>query len=320
MSDTAPPPNDRTNDSMQRPVSGSAATPGPDGGSSKSPPFRRAMQTAWPIAVVGCAILVAWYVLAIRGNWPQAQQGMAPHATFWQTVQASMSLDNPWVPPPHQVVQDLWYGLVESASGPHVTWVHVGTTAEEAGLGLLAGTLLGILIATLFVHAPLAEISFMPYVVASQTVPILALAPILINLVGINLKAKVIVTTYLVFFAVAVSAVKGLKSASPLAHELMRSYAANTWQVYWKLRFPAALPYIFTGLKISSTAALVGAMVAELIGSEYGLGALLVAGNTFGRDLLLWSTMLAGSILGLGSYLLLTLVERAVVRARPRLA
>ncbi len=276
--------------------------------------------SVWPVVLVGLAILGIWYVLAARGNWPQAQQSVPAHASFWQTARATMDQDNPWVPPPHQVVHDLWLGLFENASGPYVTWQHVGTTAEEAGIGLLAGTLLGLLIATIFVHSRPLEASFMPFVVASQTVPILALAPILTSLVGLNLAAKVYVTTYLVFFAVAVSAVKGLKSADALAHELMRSYAASLWQVYWKLRFPAALPYIFTGLKVASTAALVGAMVSELIGSEYGLGALLVAGNTFGRDLLLWSTMLAGSVLGVGAYAVLSLLERAAVRARPRVA
>jgi len=272
----------------------------------------------WPIAAVGSVLLAIWYLLAIRGNWPQAQQATPPHAGFWQTLRSTMNLDNPWVPPPHQVVQTLWASLAESPDAPGALWPHLGTTAAEAGLGLLFGSLLGLLIATLFVHLRLAELGLMPYVVASQTVPIVALAPILISLVGLSLTAKVLVATYLVFFAVTVSAVKGLKSADALAHELMRSYAANSWQVYWKLQFPAALPYTFTGLKIASTAALVGAIVSELLGSEYGLGNLLVAGTTFDRYLLLWSTMLAASLLGLATFAALAVLERLVVKSPSR--
>lgn len=286
------------------------------------PPARRGtllLSRAWPVLAIGLLLLVAWYGLALHGNWPQGQHAAPPHAGFWQVAAQSMALDNPWVPPPHQVVHSLWNGLFGAQDAPEALRVHLGTTAGEAGLGLLCGAVLGLLIATLFVHVRVLELGFLPYVVASQTVPVLALAPILISLVGLGLTAKVLVATYLVFFAISVSAVKGFKSADPLAHELMRSYAANAWQIYWKLRFPAALPYIFTGLKIGSTAALVGAIVAELVGSEYGLGALLVAGTNFNRYLLLWSAMLAASLLGLGAYLAIAALERLVVRV-PRSA
>jgi len=277
-------------------------------------PFR-----AWPVLAIGLLLLVSWYGLSLHGNWPQGQQAAPAHAGFWQIAGQAMQLDNPWVPPPHQVVHSLWNGLFGPQDAPDAVRIHLGTTAEEAGLGLLCGSMLGLLIATLFVHVRVLELGFLPYVVASQTVPVLALAPILISLVGMGLAAKVLVATYLVFFAVTVSAVKGFKSADALAHELLRSYAANPWQIYWKLRFPAALPYIFTGLKIGSTAALVGAIVAELVGSEYGLGALLVAGTNFNRYLLLWSAMLAASLLGLAAYLAIAALERLVVRV-PRVS
>lgn len=274
---------------------------------------------AWPVLAIGLLLLVAWYGLSLHGNWPQGQHAAPPHAGFWQVAGQAMQLDNPWVPPPHQVVHSLWNGLFGPQDAPDAVRIHLGTTAGEAGLGLLCGSVLGLLIATIFVHVRVLELGFLPYVVASQTVPVLALAPILISLVGLGLAAKVLVATYLVFFAVTVSAVKGFRSADALAHELMRSYAANPWQIYWKLRFPAALPYIFTGLKIGSTAALVGAIVAELVGSEYGLGALLVAGTNFNRYLLLWSAMLAASLLGLAAYLAIATLERLVVRV-PRTA
>jgi NitT/TauT family transport system permease protein len=277
-------------------------------------PAGTAARQVWPVVVVGVAILVIWYALALHGNWPQAQQSSPPHAGFWTLAQSAMSQDAPWIPPPHQVIQNLYSALDRSPSDPRALWVHLGTTGSEMALGLLAGGLLGLLIATIFVHSQPIERAFLPWVVASQTVPVLALAPIVISLFGINLLGKLVVTTYLVFFAVTVSAIKGLKSADALAHELMRSYAANPWQVYWKLRFPAALPYIFTGLKIGATAALVGAIIAELFGSNYGLGQRIVFATYYNQTIVWWSTMLAASLLGLAGYLVLSLLEGVFVR------
>jgi NitT/TauT family transport system permease protein len=271
---------------------------------------------AWPVILVGAAIVVVWYILALRGNWQQAQQA-SPHGDFWELARLAMSQAAPFVPPPHQVVQNLWDAMARSPGDPRAIWVNLGWTAAEMALGLLAGGLLGLLIATCFVHFRPLEAAFLPWVVASQTVPVLALAPIVISIVGINLTGKVVVTTYLVFFAVTVSALKGLRSADALAHELMRSYAATPWEVYWKLRFPAALPYIFTGLKIGATAALVGAIIAELFGSAYGLGQRIVFATYYDQTIVWWSTMLAASLLGLAGFLLLAGLERLVVPRRP---
>lgn len=272
---------------------------------------------AWPIAAVGLAIIVIWYGVSLYYNWKQASDE-APHAGFWALARSAMSQTAPWVPPPHQVVQNLYDGLARSPSDSSALWVHLGTTGGEMALGLVVGCLLGLLIASAFVHVRLVERAFLPWVVASQTVPVLALAPIVISLVGINLYGKVAVTSYLVFFAVTVSAIKGLRSADAVAHELLRSYAATTWQVYWKLRFPAALPYIFTGLKIGATAALTGAIIAELFGSNYGLGQRIVFATYYNQTIVWWSTMLAASLLGLAAYAALSILERLVVRSQPR--
>ncbi|HVC83302.1 MAG TPA: ABC transporter permease [Chloroflexota bacterium] len=280
-------------------------------------PFRSFGRAFLPVALVGAAIIVVWYILAVRGNWAQVQQQDPTIRGFWNTARATMQVDQPWVPTPHQVVQNLYQSLDRSPNDPRAIWVHLGTTGAEMGLGLLAGGVLGLLIATLFVHSRPMERAFLPWVVASQTVPVLALAPIVISIFGITLTGKVVVTSYLVFFAVTISAIKGLRSADPLAHELMRSYAANPWQIYWKLRFPAALPFVFTGLKIGATAALVGAIVAELFGSNYGLGQRIVFASYYTQTIVWWSTMLAASLLGLAAYSLLAGAERLIVRARP---
>lgn len=287
---------------------------------SLAPTHRRSIQSrvgrqGWPMLLVGLVILAAWYALSVHYNWPNPAPA---HTSFWDLAKGTMSQNEPFVPPPHQVAQNLYDSLARSPSDPRALWVHLGTTGAEMALGLLAGGLLGLLIATLFVHSRPVERAFLPWVVASQTVPVLALAPVVISIFGITLLGKVVVTTYLVFFAVAISAIKGLRSADALAHELMRSYAANPWQVYWKLRFPAALPYIFTGLKVGATAALVGAIIAELFGSNYGLGQRIVFATYYNQTIVWWSTMLAGSLLGLVGYLLLSALERLVVRTRPR--
>lgn len=266
---------------------------------------------------IGLVILGLWYLLSVRGNWSQARD-QAPHATFWDLAGRTMSEDAPFVPPPHQVVRSLYDSLARTPDDPRALWVHLGTTGAETALGLLAGGIVGLLIATLFVHVRPVERALMPWVVVSQTIPVLALAPIVISIFGINLLGKVVVTTYLVLFAVTISAIKGLRSADALAHELLRSYAATTWQVYWKLRFPAALPYLFTGLKVGATAALVGAIIAELFGSNYGLGERIVFATYYNQTIIWWSTTLAASLLGLAAFLVLTMLERLLVRERPR--
>ena len=277
-----------------------------------------ALAGAWPIAAIGLVVVIGWYALSIHYNWPQAQAKLAPHASIWDHVGGALSQPEPFVPAPHQVAQNLYDGLARSPDDPRALWVHVGTTAAETALGLLFGALLGLLIATIFVHLRIVERALLPWVVASQTIPVLALAPIVISLFGTQLEGKVVVTTYLVFFAITVSAFKGLKSADALAHELMRSYAANPWQVYWKLRFPAALPYVFTGLKVGAAAALVGAIVAELFGSNYGLGVKILFATYYNQTIIWWSSMLAGCLVGLAAYLLISVLERLMVRSRPR--
>lgn len=311
-------------DAGERPVmsellmTGGLSRPGTVGPAARRPRARFIGARLWPVMVVGVAIVVVWYALALRGNWQQARQTAPPHAGFWQLARQAMSQSAPFIPPPHQVVQNLYDVMVRPPSDPRAIWVNLGTTGAEMALGLLAGGVLGLLIATAFVHVRPLEAAFLPWVVASQTVPVLALAPIVISIFGINLLGKVVVTSYLVFFAVTVSAIKGLRSADALAHDLLRSYAANAWQVYWKLRFPAALPYIFTGLKIGATAALVGAIIAELFGSNYGLGQRIVFATYYNQTIVWWSTMLAASLLGLAAFLVLSGLERWLVRWQPR--
>ncbi len=190
-------------------------------------------------------------------------------------------------------------------------------TLRGAITGFVVGGLLGFFLGVVFAHSALLERSLVPYMVASQTVPILAIAPmVVIWLRNPNLSVAVI-AAYLTFFPVAVNTLRGLKSPDPRALELMRSYAANKWQTLWKLRFPAALPFIFTALKISATASIVGAIVGELpSGAQDGLGRAILNFNQYyatGPERL-WATIIATAAVGIVFFVLVSLAERWALR------
>lgn len=275
------------------------------------------LRDAVPVALTAVIVFIAWYAIGLYNDVPQAQQTADPHTPFGQLLNKALNLQQAYVPLPHQVLGDFIGAIAQPLDSPRGLWIHMGATGFEALLGLLSGTVLGILIATVFIHSRPLEYAFLPYVVASQTVPVIALAPIVLGILGITLSAKVVVSAYLAFFSVAISVVKGFKSTDPLAYELMRSYAASRWQIYWKLRFPVALPYLFTGLKIGATASLIGAIIAELpFGSTTGLGARLLVATTYEQTIIWWSTMLAASIMGFFAFSVISLLERLVVKRR----
>ena len=192
-------------------------------------------------------------------------------------------------------------------------------TFREAIVGFLLGGILGLLLGILFTHFSLLERGCMPYVVASQTVPILAIAPMVIIWLKAGWFSVAIIAAYLTFFPVTINTLRGLRSPDPRAVELMHSYAASAWAVLWKLRFPAALPYIFTAFKISATASIVGAIIGELpSGIRNGLGGAILNFNQYyisGPERL-WATILASAAVGIVFYLLVAAVEAMVLRGR----
>ncbi|HWG57147.1 MAG TPA: ABC transporter permease [Gaiellaceae bacterium] len=200
-------------------------------------------------------------------------------------------------------------------------------TAKEAALGFALGALFGFAIAVALAHSGLLQRGFMPYIVASQTVPILAIAPMVV--VWVNPKmpeglkdwgAVAVIAAYLTFFPVAINTLRGLSSADPRALELMRSYASSTWSVLWKVRVPASLPYLFAALKVSATASVVGAIIGELPASvQDGLGGAILNFNQYyaSAPTRLWATNLVAAALGITFFLLVVAAERAVVRRAP---
>ena len=192
-------------------------------------------------------------------------------------------------------------------------------TFREALVGFLFGSLLGLLLGVLFVHFRLLERGCMPYVVASQTVPILAIAPMVIIWLKAGWFSVAVIAAYLTFFPVTINTLRGLRSPDPRALELMRSYAATPWHILWKLRFPAALPYIFTAFKISATASVVGSIIGELpSGIRDGLGGAILNFNQYyisGPERL-WAVILVSAVVGIAFYLIVTLLEAVVLRGR----
>lgn len=191
-------------------------------------------------------------------------------------------------------------------------------TWGEAVGGFVIGATLGLVLGSIFAHSVPMERGLLPYVVASQTVPILAIAPMVVIWLGAGPVSVAVISAYLTFFPVTINTLRGLRSPQPSAVELMGSYAATRWQTLWKLRFPAALPYIFTALKVSATASVVGAIIGELPSSiRNGLGRAIL---DFSSDYSLvstpklWGAIIIAASVGIWSFLIVSLIERLVVR------
>ena len=193
-------------------------------------------------------------------------------------------------------------------------------TMRQAFIGFVLGAIIGIGIASIFVHSIRSERTFMPYVVASQTIPIVALAPVIALAVGLGPTAVVIVATYLTFFPVTISQLRGLRSPDPRAMELMRSYGASRWDIYRKLRLPASVPFLFTALKVAATWAIIGAIIGEGPGGVgEGLGKAIIS---FSQQYItgpekLWATILIASLVGIVAYLAVRAAEVLILRNRP---
>lgn len=285
------------------------------------------MQKSWrdgsvfPIVIVLIGLIVVWYVAAILMNW----QGMSDfyqrtdvtNVPFTQQLNDVLNAEKPLLPAPHQIVSEVYKTTVEQAVTSKRSLIYHGwQTLSATLLGFLMGTLFGIGLAMFIVHNQAMDRSLMPWIIASQTVPILAIAPMVIvvlNAVGIaGLIPKALISTYLSFFPVVVGMVKGFRSPEAIQLDLMRTYNASRFEVFTKLRWPIALPYLFTSMKVGVAASLVGAIVGELpAGTSNGIGARLLAGSYYGQTIQIWAALLAAALLAGGLIAIVSIVERA---------
>jgi NitT/TauT family transport system permease protein len=193
-------------------------------------------------------------------------------------------------------------------------------TFRSAVLGFFLGAVVGFLLAILFAYSRLLQRGVMPYVVASQTIPILAIAPMVIIWLKAGWLAVAVIAGYLTFFPVTINTLRGLQSVTPASLELMQSYAATQWHTLLKLRIPHALPYIFTALKVSATASVVGTIIGELpSGIQAGLGYQILNYSQYyiqGPERL-WATILVAALTGIFAFALVTLAEKLIVRWSP---
>jgi len=272
------------------------------------------------------ALVVVWEGAKALGGDPWRFKDAAGHETvytppFKLPIVDDLSLPHVWK------VWDALNAPVQRQQEQSLAAYLVGAaiyTGREAALGFIVGGVLGLVLAGLFVHSKLAERAFMPYIVASQTIPILALAPLICLAFGNGLVGIVIVATYLTFFPVTIAQLRGLTSPDPRAIELMQSCAASRWTIFWKLRMPASLPYLFAALKIAATASIVGAIVGEGNpgGSQFGLGRAILNFNEqyISGPEKLWAAMIAAALLGLTFFVAVRLLELYTLRSRPNAA
>jgi NitT/TauT family transport system permease protein len=193
-------------------------------------------------------------------------------------------------------------------------------TAAEAISGFLVGNIAGILIATVFVHNKAIELAFFPVVVLINSIPVVAKAPILVLLFGNGMEPKVAIAAVVCFFPTLVNMVRGLESVNAQSMELMKVLSASKTEIFFKLRLLNSLPYLFSALKIASSTAVIGAIVGEWIGSNTGIGALIIQSTYNFDSAMLYATVIVGSAFSVAFFLIITLIERLVIRWQPQAA
>ena len=257
-------------------------------------PRRLADGHVLPVLTVVAVILVVWYLAAIWLNAPQIidrLNGIGPDWTTRDLVAGAWSMQRPVLPTPDQIASDFWRSTVgQPITGKRSLVLHAWVTASATFLGFLLGSLLGVALAIGIVHLRTLDRGLLPWIIASQTIPILAIAPMIIVVLGniglTGLIPKSLISMYLCFFPVTIGMVKGLRSPDPLQLDLMRTYSATELQCLAKLRWPAAVPFLFASLKVAIAISLVGAIVGELpTGATTRLDARLLTGSYYGQTI-----------------------------------
>ena len=187
-------------------------------------------------------------------------------------------------------------------------------TLIEALAGFVIGNLAAVLLAVLFVHNRILQVTYFPIVLFFNTIPILALSPIIILIFGLGMTPKIVIAAVICFFPTLVNMIRGLDSASDNEHELFRVLSATRSEIFWSLRLPRALPMLFSSLRIASATAVIGAIVGEWIGSDKGLGALIIQASFNYQSDRLYAAIVLSSCLSIALFCAVVLVERRVIK------
>ena len=273
------------------------------------------------ITVVMAFIVVIWYGAAVYLNSEVLIDKYERQKTEWNfqlLVSDSWSMGRPVLPAQHQIMEDMNKSLFERKITSKRSLVyHGGVTISSTLVGFVMGGVLGILLAIGIVHVPTLNKSVLPWIIASQTIPILAVAPMIIVVLGAigltGLLPKAFISAYLCFFPIVIGMVKGLRSPDPMHLDLMKTYNATQSQKFWKLRWPASTPFLFASFKVSIAISLVGAIVGELpAGARAGLGARLLTGSYYGQTVQIWSALIVASVIAATLVFLMSFMEKIV--------
>lgn len=282
------------------------------------------MRRIAPVLTVLAGLIALWYAASVWMNstWVYDQAARAGESpSLLEVIPQTMAQERPLLPPPHQVAARLWEGLAGQAVTSKRSLVYHGfVTFRGTMAGFALGIVLGVGLAMAIVRFRVMDMSVMPWAIISQTVPIVAIAPMILvvsNQLGIQGREvpKAIIASYLSFFPVLVSMVKGLRAPDQMQLDLLKTWGASEGQTFRKLRLPASMPYFFASLKVAVAAALVGTIVGELpTGAVEGLGARMLLGSQYGEPLITWAALFASAILAGILILAVGLVERLANR------
>ena len=214
------------------------------------------------------------------------------------------------LPPPSRVAFAMWQGLDAGIFDRGGYWLHAGVTVAEVLLGFFIGSGVGLILGTVISQFRILEATLRVYLVAIQSLPKVALAPIIVMWFGFGLTSKVVIICLLTFFPLLITSMAGFKAVDAERLELMRALGARPWQIFWKVRFPSALPYIFAGLDMAAVLAVVGAVVGEFVGAQRGLGTLILSMNAQMDTAGTFSVFIILAIVGVVMYQAMRIIER----------
>ena len=252
-------------------------------------------------------------LLAARPEYVLSPLLLIAVLSLWEFIVRVFDIPGFILPPFSTVARALANGLMAKFTARDGYWLHSGVTVAEVLLGFVIGSLIGLILGVAIAQSRLLEATIRPYITAFQSLPKVAVAPIIVLWFGYNMTSKVIIVCLLTFFPLLVTSLAGFKSVDNDRIDLMRSLSASAWQIFWKVRFPSALPYIFAGLDIAIVFAVVGAIVGEFVGAQRGLGVLIMQMNASMDVAGSFAVFILLALLGIALSQILRMIERRVL-------